>query len=203
MELNQLKNTWKKVSEKETKANDAQILKLLKDSNQSALSRVISLETIAFKASFILPVIFILINVLVYLMFPEFGKGYVFYLSPLLVLYCVSLGIWQSFKLKYLKKIDIVNDGILSVSKFINKYRRLSVYEAVIGLVWLISFIYTMLVLVFPDYAIFEYLLFGGFALILLILGFFFTRSMYKDTFGVIKRNLKEMKDFEMQTSPE
>ena len=200
MELDKLKKTWEKVYEIDSKPSDEQILNLLKSSNKSILNRIISIETIAFRAAFILPVLSLFVSLFYYFLIPKTGVK-AFYTFYMFLVFSGALLIWTSYKLKYLKKIDIMNSDILSISKFINKYRYFSIYESVVSLIWGIMFVFILLNIVSTVNSIFEYLLFGGLAFVLVVLGFLFARLISKDTIGVIKRNLEEMRAFEKEES--
>jgi len=198
MELEKLKNTWEKVSEIDARPNDKQILNLLKTSNKNYLDKIIRIETNSLRAFFILPFLFVAVNFLTYLFFPQLLINYLFMVLFIFVSFA-AMAIWQSYKLKYLKKIDITNSSIISVSRFINKYRKNMIYETVTSLIWFTLFVYILLTVIYPDNALFEYLLFGGTALILVVFSFFLTKIIYKNTIEVIERNLEEMKAFERE----
>ena len=198
MELDKLKNTWGKVSEIDTKPSDEQIIRLIKTSNQSIIRRIVSAEKIAFRAILVIPFISLIVSILAYLLTPETGIK-AFYIFFMIVILSTASSIWMSIKLKYLNKIDIINSDILLISKFVNKYRKFSIYESVISLIWFILFLFVLLSVVYSDDGLFEYLLFGGCALVLVLLAFFYIRNSYKDTIGVIKRNLEEMRAFEKE----
>jgi len=197
MELDKLKNTWSKASEVDTKPSDEQILNLLKTSNKSILSKTISMEAFALKSAFILTTIPLFVSALIYILFPHMVEA-VIYIFSMIVMFLAALIVWTSIKLSYLKKIDIVNSGILSISKYINKYKSICIYESVISSICFILFLYILLTVIY-DSTLFEYLLFGGLSFVLSALAFLYARHKYKGTIGAIERNLEEIRVFERE----
>ena len=193
MELDKLKKTWEKVSEIDSKPSDEQILNLLKSSNKSILNRIISIETIAFRAAFILPVLSLFVSLFYYFLIPKTGVK-AFYTFYMFLVFSGALLIWTSYKLKYLKKIDIMNSDILSISKYLNKYRDFYIFEGVMIIFLTILFFVVFSIETSPDFAIFKV---GGLFIVIGVLAFYTTRYRYKTTIGKIKRNLEEMRAFE------
>jgi hypothetical protein len=188
MELDKIKNTWEKVSEIDAKPSDEQILNLLKSSNKSIWSGIVIKEKIGFIIGLIFCIFFCLL-------IPEFGGDFHGFLE--LFVYVVLMTIWQLFKWRYIKKIDIMNSDILSISKYVNKYRDFCIYEAVMVIIWIIL-LFVLLIMTPPsNFTIFKYFLVGVIFLALGVLTFFTTRYRYKTTIGKIKRNLEEMRAFE------
>jgi len=189
MELDKLKNTWEKVSEIDAKPSDEQILNLLK-SSKNIWSRIIIKEKIGFIIGLILCIFFCLL-------IPELGGDFRGFFE---IFVCVVvMTIWQLFKWRYIKKIDIMNSDILSISKYVNKYRDFCIFEGVMVIFWLIL-LFVLLIMNPPsNFTIFKYLMIGGFFLVAGVLAFFTTRFRYRNTIGIIKRNLEEMKSFEKE----
>ena len=185
MELDKLKNTWEKVSEIDTKPSDEQILNLLKSSNKSIWSGIVKEE----KYGFIIGLLFCIL----YLFLLE-ERANAFYSYLLIVVFLTVFPIWQLFKWMYLKKIDMINSDILSISKYLNKYRDFYIFEGVMIIIFTILFFVVFSIETSPDFAIFKV---GGLFIVIGVLAFFTTRYRYKTTIGKIKRNLEEMRAFE------
>ena len=185
MEPDKLKNAWE--SEIDSKPSDEQILNLLKSSNKSIWSGIVKHEKIGFIIALIFCPLFCWL-------FHEDDK-----MPLMLIAYFVVFPIWQLFKWMYLKKIDMINSDILSISKYVNKYRDFCIYEGVMVIIWIIL-LFVLLVMTPPsNFTIFKYFLSGVILLVVGVLTFFATRFRYRNTIGKIKRNLEEMKSFEKE----
>ena len=190
MELDKLKDTWEKVSEIDTKPSDEQILKLLK-SSKNIWSRIIIKEKIGFIIAFIFcPLCYLLTSVL---------KNEFRYIFFMIFVYMAVMTIWQLFKWRYLKKLDIINSDILSISKYINKYRNFCIYEWIMIIIWLIMFNSVLFMPTPSNFSMNRYALIAGSLLSIAVFAFLFARVRYDITIGKIKRNLKEIKAFEKE----
>ena len=187
MELDKLKDTWEKVSEIDAKPSDEQILNLLKTSNKSIWNGIVIKEKIGFIIGLIFCILYLLI-------LEKIDDRFYSYL--ICVAFFIVIPIWQLFKWMYLKKIDMINSDILSISKYLNKYRDYNIFEGVMIIIFTILFFVVFSIETSRYFSIFKV---GGFFLALGFLAFFTTRYRYKTTIGKIKRNLEEMKSFEKE----
>jgi len=188
MELDKLKNTWEKVSEIDAKPSDEQILNLLKSSNKSIWRGIVKREKIGFILAFIFSILYCLL-------FLEGVK-----VPLMLIAYFIVWPIWQLFKWMYLRKIDVINSDILSISKYANKYRDFYIYEGIITVIWFILLIVILPLKASSDFTILsKYLMIVGFFIVMVVLAYYSSKYRYKTTIGKIKRNLEEMKAFEKE----
>ena len=121
-----------------------------------------------------------------------------FYSYLIVIVFFAVIPIWQLFKWMYLKKIDMINSDILSISKYLNKYRDFYIYEGVMIIILTILF-FVVFSLEKTSFDFTKYLLPVGFFIVIGVLAFFTTRYRYKNTIGKIKRNLEEIKAFEKE----
>lgn len=125
MELDSLKKSWQEANIKPAMDED-KIQYMINNQGHSAFSSLLKFEKIG--------IIAVTICLPLSLIFKEI---------ELVILYLVSVPImiiWQIYKYKYLKKIDLTSMNILEVSKRITKYKKYLSIEFIIGLVWLIIF---------------------------------------------------------------
>ncbi len=197
MELDTLKNAWQKV-EPATTMNNEQIKSMLQSSNNGALQRLLNWERIGIRlligCLFMFSVVFVLQIVL--LSKNENSTSMLYIYVAYMVFALLSLP-WQCYKVGFLKKIDVVNMSMVSLSKAIASYRRFIAYEMVIGLLFFSMFIpATLYYMLGTEEPIYVYVFFGVFFLGLLVGALLLYKHIYGSRIKQIRRNLKEAKEF-------
>jgi len=127
MDLDNLKKTWQETQVKPT-IDECKIQKMLDNRGQSAFERLIRYDKIFLWL--LIPCVFA--SILFYYMHPIPG---IIYSIVLVYGFC-----WQIYKLRFMKKVDLSEMGILEVSKCITKYKKLLLYEIIIGAVGIVFF---------------------------------------------------------------
>lgn len=123
MDLDKIKKSWDTASLK-PEIKDAKIESMISHEGQSAFNKVLRYELIGFVAGVIC-------------LFASF----VFRYLPVILFFAVScllaLG-WQLYKIRLLKKIDMLKMSIIEISRSYIRYRRYIIYELIFSVIWTI-----------------------------------------------------------------
>lgn len=134
MDLDKLKETWKKTDVK-PETDESKIYKILSRKGNTSLRKLIIYEKFG-------------MLVCPFLIFLPFVHNYlvptVSYPICTLVLFtgfCIIAYFWQIYKILLLKKLNISRIDIISSSKLITKYKKCLQYELFGGLCWIIALV--------------------------------------------------------------
>ena len=198
MDLDYIKKTWQQV-DIESSIGEDKIQMMLDNKGQGALARLIRYE----KFFLCLMVLCVLFGALFYILHPVTG-----------IIYSITLVIsffWQSYKIKYLKNIDVSTMGILEVSKRITRYRQYITYEIIAGTVFALIFFSCYIFFAMPEFVsivhhkpignqipLFELVVsFVASLLLFAIIVYLIYRFMYIKNIRSIRKSIKEVEDFE------
>lgn len=130
MDLDNIKNAWKN-AEIEPNIDENKIKKMLDNKGKSAYGNLLKYE-----------------RMFLWLLIPCFFFGVFLCFIHLVpaIIYSALLPVsafWQSYKFRYLKRIDLSEMSVLEVSKSITMYKKFLSYERMIGMVWIIVFMFS------------------------------------------------------------
>ena len=127
MDLDNIKKTWREADIKPA-IDDEKIRKMISNEGQSAFGKLLSYE----KFGLFMLIIFIPMG---YFVFERY-----FCLQMLYVITALFGILWQLYKIKKLKKVDLQQMSITQVSKHINWYKKIIIKEISYGAVWFLAF---------------------------------------------------------------
>lgn len=142
MDLDNMKKTWQQTSIKPQLEED-KIQQMLDNKGKGALDKLLRTEKIfLWMAIIILPLACLL----------EFSRPFI---SLFFIAMLVPGCIWQIYKIRFLKKIDTLQMGIVEISAHINRYKRYLLWEITAAIPILIIFMlsYTIFLLHPKDYS--------------------------------------------------
>ncbi|MDR2955431.1 MAG: hypothetical protein LBV43_10150 [Prevotella sp.] len=195
MELDNIKKTWQE-NEIKPSIDEEKIRRMLNNRSKNAFNRLFMVEMVYF--ILLIPCIFA--GVWFYNLHPIPG---ILYFAGLVVSF-----VWQWYKISYLKKIDLIEMGILDVSKRITTYKKYLSYEIFIGAAWglavFICFTFFAMPVQIPELSSpdLSFILWIGLAamiilfaiLMILIYKFFYMNNIKK-----IQDAIKEIEEFEIE----
>jgi len=197
MELDTLKELWVKSSKSGSFLNPEDIQNMLRNENQGALNKLIRLEkTFIFIAILIIPFFWATLY-MHSLIKNEFSTGLV-WLGIVFTAYVVYTFFMQCYKYKYLKSINMMSMNIIAVSKLITKYKKIVVYDLVVGFCWAIPFVcFLILVMLGKNESVGVYIFFAIYTILLFIVAIMLHRKYYFKRILSIQQTLKEIKEFQ------
>lgn len=142
MDLDNMKKTWQQTSIKPQLEED-KIQQMLDNKGKGTLDKLLRTEKIfLWMAIIILPLACLL----------EFSRPFI---SLFFIAMLVPGCIWQIYKIRFLKKIDTLQMGIVEISAHINRYKRYLLWEITAAIPILIIFMlsYTIFLLHPKDYS--------------------------------------------------
>lgn len=142
MDLDNMKKTWQQTSIKPQLEED-KIQQMLDNKGKGALDKLLRTEKIfLWMAIIILPLACLL----------EFSRPFI---SLFFIAMLVPGCIWQIYKIRFLKKIDTLQMGIVEISAHINRYKKYLLWEITAAIPILIIFMlsYTIFLLHPKDYS--------------------------------------------------
>ncbi|MDF9830066.1 hypothetical protein [Parabacteroides sp. PF5-6] len=149
MDLDQMKKEWQETP-LEVNVGEEKIGQMIGNEGRSAFRKLLRNEQIAI----IVAVLCALISGI--FKYPELVW---FYRITIALGFC-----WQIYKVVYLRRVDLINMSILEISRSYIRYRKMAIYEIVLGLVWFWAFtgLYAYLEYIHNEFfGIYEYLVFG------------------------------------------
>lgn len=190
MDLDNMKKTWQQTSIKPQLEED-KIQQMLDNKGKGALDKLLRTEKIfLWMAIIILPLACLL----------EFSRPFI---SLFFIAMLVPGCIWQIYKIRFLKKIDTLQMGIVEISAHINRYKKYLLWEITSAIPILIIFMlsYTIFLLHPKDYS-YESL---RPAIIMAMAGIIITivicipiyLNLYLKNIRDIERSIQEIKYFE------
>lgn len=127
MDLDSIKKEWKENNVQST-IDEEKIEIMINNSGQSAFQKILKYEKISTVA---LIVCFLLVKFI----FRYELLQWVYGISAVVIL------VWQTYKLLYLRKIDMLHMSITEISRFYIRYRKFMIYETVISMCWFLAFV--------------------------------------------------------------
>lgn len=121
MDLDKMKKEWQETP-LEVNVGEEKIGQMIDNEGQSAFRKLLKYEQIGIIAAVIL----------------WFISG-IFKYPELVLFYRVTITLiffWQIYKVVHLRKVDFIRMSILDISRYYIHYKKLAVYETVLGLVW-------------------------------------------------------------------
>ena len=135
MDLDKLKSNWNSLDEKEQESSirDEKITALLKSRGKGTINNLRKWATFEFAGGvvFLIIVPFILFTVELNQLFEL--------IMYILAVFTILVLPWEYFKIQTLRKIDIVNQNLLEVSKSVAFFRKIISYEIIFGVLFLIA----------------------------------------------------------------
>jgi hypothetical protein len=183
MDLDNIKKTWQQTDIRPD-IDDDKIRKMLSNEGHSAFNSLLKYE----RFGIIMLIICLPIGYLV------FGKY-----MPVAVSYIISvlLGIlWQLYKYRKLKKVDMAQHSITEISNQVYRYRKIIYKEFIVGLVWFIAFVLFLGYWEFSDEGIpsFIYIIAMAIAFVAVI---FTYKKLYWNNIKKLEAAIKEVEEFE------
>lgn len=142
MDLDNMKKTWQQTSIKPQLEED-KIQQMLDNKGKGALDKLLRTEKIfLWMAIIILPLACLL----------EFSRPFI---SLFFIAMLVPGCIWQIYKIRFLKKIDTLQMGIVEISAHINRYKKYLLWEITAAIPILIIFMLSYTIFLFhpKDYS--------------------------------------------------
>jgi hypothetical protein len=205
MDLDNLKKTWQATEVRPT-IDECKIQKMLDNRGQSAFEKLIKYD-----------------RIFLWLLIPCIFAGVLFYyIHPVPgIIYCIVLingFCWQTYKLRFMKKVNLSEMGILEVSRCITKYRKLLLYEIIIGSVGIVVFFVPYIYFGIPGMlskisgrnseqvqATFDICHMAVMLIITIVsaavLSFFLYKYMYFDNIKQVQNSIKEIEEFEKENN--
>lgn len=205
MDLDNLKKTWQETEVKPT-IDECKIQKMLDNKGQSAFEKLIKYD-----------------KIFLWLLIPcIFGGIFFYYMHPIPgIIYSIVLiygFLWQSYKLKFMKKADLSEMTILEASKCITKYKKLLLYEIIIGAVAVVVFFVPYVYFGIPGminrmsgrdteqvHAIFDIshmaIMFVIMIVSVTVISFFLYKYMYFNNIKQVQNSINEIEEFEKENN--
>jgi hypothetical protein len=205
MDLDNLKKTWQE-TEVRPAIDECKIRKMLDNRGKSAFEKLIRYD-----------------KIFLWLLIPCAVANIFFYYMHLIVGIILSILLvygfcWQVYKLGFMKKVNLSEMGILEVSKCITKYRKLLLYEIIIGAVGVVSFFVPYIYLGIPGvlnkmsgrdseqvYAAFDIyhmaIMFVIMIILVAVISFFLYKYMYFNNVKQVQNSIKEIEEFEKENN--
>lgn len=197
MDIDNIKKVWQETTVVPS-ITDCEIQQMLDNRGKSAFEKLLRYEKIGLIICFLcIPMSFLFKDVFLI----------IFYLCSI-----VLAVVWQIYKYRFLKKIDIVKMGILQISASINRYKKYLYKEIILGFIWAFLFCLAWLYKkvdqdISKDFLIREnspLIIVGVFiALILFIFSFAYTlyRLLYLNNIKVLEKSIQEVEEFEKENN--
>lgn len=134
MELDNIKSGWQNLNVKSV-IDEEKLQNIIRKRGHGAHASLVRWETFA-----LVLLIFILPICLVYLYTEKLYVALYFTLS------CIAGGVWQFYKLRCLKGIDLMGMPVTKVAPKVANYRKYIQYELYIGLIWFIGWMILMVI---------------------------------------------------------
>lgn len=192
MDLDKLKESWQK-AEIHPNISDDRIQSILENRNRGNFNFLIKTEKH-----------FLILDIVVMLLGCLFGfVNYIFIL--LYVGLLLPACFWQLYKIRFLKKTDMLSMGIVEISIRINKYRRFIIWEIIasipVGLLFMLTF---AIVVTHPkDYTFHSlipaFMLIAVTVVMTVAICIPIYLNMYMRTIKRIQQSIKEVEEFEKE----
>ena len=197
IELDNIKALWQKTNDSASFLNTDEIKAMLRNEGKGALDKLIKWERVCF---WLVPVGILVFWGTLYmqsLLEHGFTKG-LLWLGIIFSLYAIYSFVSCYYKYKFLKKIDMVNTDIITVSRFITKYKKFVILEYIAGFCWAVPFLFAMVLTIIGTKAdIMLYVGLGVYSLVLLVIAFYIVKRYYFKHITTIQQSIKEIREFE------
>lgn len=184
MDLDNIKKTWQQTDIKPD-IDEENICKMLSNEGHSAFNSLLRHE----KMGRIMMVVCLLIA------YPLFSRYF-----PVLILYIVSAVFaffWQTYKIKKLRKIDMMQQSITEISTQVYWYRKTIFKEFVAGIIWFIAFVMLLGYLELSEDGNMRPVIFIGAMAIAFICVLICYKIFYWNNIKKIEAAIKEVEEFE------
>lgn len=186
MELDNIKKEWGKLEIKST-IDEEKLQRIIRKRGQGAYSSLMRWESFSF-----LGIIFCLL--FAYALFLD-GKLYItiYFLSG-----CVIGFIWQIYKIRFLRKIDMISMPVMKIIPKVIQYRQYILKEIYVGICWFIGWM-CLLILSRDIPSIYSIIILALVGAVLIYLMVLFYKAIYFKKINKINESLNELKDFESE----
>lgn len=193
MDLDNIKKVWQVTGIKPA-ISDEKIQKIVDNKGKSAFEKLVKYE----KLGLILGVICIPVS----FTFRDTAT-IIFYLSSILLIL-----IWQVYKYRFLKRINLSEMGIIEISAKINRYKKYISREFIIGIVWVFVFtgfwcfnvIYEDIKAISDKSVIPLIVIFVVYIVMLstlIVIAWALYKAMYTTNIAALEKSIEEIEEFE------
>ena len=197
MDLDKIKESWNR-PDIPVHTDEGKIRDIIRSKAKTALDRLVATET--WLLFVVAPLIFVP-SILDYF----FGQLYTFpfLIKSAYIIFCVIGLFWQMYKRKLLKKIDIVNTGIVTCRKYFLKYKLCIKSEVIAGVIIFLvlysAFVYSWKEIMTPYRFEVYCWLNAVFVLVMLILLLYTYKKLYYKQIRKIETSLNEIEEIEKE----
>lgn len=198
-DLDILKNAWQKAHNDSNVLSEDNIRSILRDKNKSMLDKLIHMEKLFIWLTPLLILIFWGLMYVQSIAKGEFTCGLI-WIGSIFTVYCIYVIISQIYKYNYLKKIDMINMSVITVSTLIAKYKRYTTYELIIGMCWAVPFVISIILVGIGTTApTWTYIFFILYSITIFAIALYINNKLYFKRIKVIQQTLKEIEEFEKE----
>jgi hypothetical protein len=199
MELDNIKALWQKNNNSASFINPEEIKNMLRNEGEGALNKLIKWEKTCLRLMPLLTLSFWGILYMQSLVIYDFTVALI-WLGIVVSLYAICSFISGFYKYKSLRKIDMVNMDIITVSNLITKYKKYVVYELIASFCWLIPvLIAIILIFLGTGESVWVYIGFTMYSITLIIIALYILKHFYFKKIKTIQQSVNEIRDFEKE----